>query len=75
MVPKEEIAFKGISLMKLLSRCKPMGSTTIVAAPLKLLTGITCNSCSVAFSTVGRLTEIETRDSVTYCGISSLIGD
>ncbi|MFS8010995.1 hypothetical protein Hanom_Chr14g01303621 [Helianthus anomalus] len=75
MVPKEEIAFKGVSLMKLFSRCKPVGSTPVVAAPLELLTGITCNSCSVASSTVGGLAEIETPDSITCCGIFSLTGD
>ncbi|MFS7929985.1 hypothetical protein Hanom_Chr04g00338861 [Helianthus anomalus] len=55
--------------MKLLSKCKPVGSTLVVAAPLELLTGITCNSCSVASSTIGGIAEIEIPDSVTCCGI------
>ncbi|KAJ0586701.1 hypothetical protein HanIR_Chr04g0154761 [Helianthus annuus] len=56
----EEIAFKGVLLMKPLSKCKPVGSTFVVAAPLELLTGITCNSCSVTSSIVAGITEIST---------------
>ncbi|MFS7927237.1 hypothetical protein Hanom_Chr04g00306621 [Helianthus anomalus] len=52
--------------MELLSKCKPVGSTLVVAASLELLKGSTCTSCSVTSSgVVGGLAMIETSDPVT----------
>ena len=70
----EEIVFKGVLLMKPMSKCKPVDSTLVVAAPLELLTGSTCTSCSVTSSVVGGLAMIETLDPVTCLGIFSLTG-
>ncbi|MFS7994328.1 hypothetical protein Hanom_Chr12g01104611 [Helianthus anomalus] len=61
--------------MKPLSKCKPMGSTFVVAAPLELLTGITCNSCSVTSSFVAGIAEISASDPITCGSILSVIGD
>ncbi|MFS8012866.1 hypothetical protein Hanom_Chr14g01326041 [Helianthus anomalus] len=60
--------------MKPLSKCKPVGSTLVVAAPLELLTGITCNSYSVTSSIVAGITEILTPDPVTCGSMLSVIG-
>ncbi|MFS7992571.1 hypothetical protein Hanom_Chr12g01083881 [Helianthus anomalus] len=61
--------------MKLLSKCKPVGSTLVVAASLELLTGSNCTSCNVTSSgVVGGLAMIGSSDSVTFCGMLSVIG-
>ncbi|KAJ0845345.1 hypothetical protein HanRHA438_Chr15g0712571 [Helianthus annuus] len=70
-----EIAFKGVLLMKQLAKCRSVDPTFVVAAPLELLTGITCNSCSVTSSVVAGIAEMSASDPVTYGSILSVIGD
>ncbi|KAJ0433348.1 hypothetical protein HanIR_Chr17g0869281 [Helianthus annuus] len=54
----EGIASKEVLLMKLLSKCKPVGSALVVAASLELPPRVTCNSRGVTSSVVAGIPEV-----------------